>query len=232
LDKIQFQNIARKNGLILEDRIYDRLLTFITLLLEWNQKINLISRKDAENIWTRHVLGSISILFRFKFSKGARIIDIGTGGGFPGIPLAICLPDVSFTLVDSIQKKIMVVSDIIQRMDLPNATALCQRAEELSAKPEYAKRFDHVTARAVAPMDEIVQWTKPFLGVRSTGSGQSTTPMIARGSIVMFKGGDLSDEIQRCQIKRKPASIEVFPLSIEGVEQEEFSDKKLVIIKP
>ena len=236
LDKIQFTNIIGKNDFTVGDNEYNLLNRFINLLLEWNSKINLISRKEGENVWSKHLLGSLSILFKSRFAEGSKIVDIGTGGGFPGIPLAICLPNNSFTLVDSIQKKISVVTDIIQQLELPNAIAICCRAEELCRKPEHLKKYDYVTARAVAPISDIIGWTRPFLKSGLSAGHKEKNAAIKRtiepGSIVIFKGGDVTTEIEQTRIKHNPKSIEVVPLNIEGIDPADFSDKKIVIIKP
>ena len=111
----------------------------------WNAQINVISRKDITALYERHVLHSLAIAKFVKFVPGTQILDVGTGGGFPGIPLAIFFPDVQFTLVDSIQKKINVVNDLIVQLELENCLAVCSRAENVSGK------FDYVVSRATAP---------------------------------------------------------------------------------
>ena len=121
-----------------------------SLFIEWNEKVNLVSRKDIENLSLKHTLHSLAIVKYIRFDEGARVLDIGTGGGFPGIPLAIYYPDVQFTLVDSIEKKIKVVEDIVNSLGLKNVIVKRGRAEELK------EHFDYVVSRAVAPMQELV----------------------------------------------------------------------------
>ena len=124
---------------------------------EWNAKINVISRKDIDNLYVRHVLHSLSIAKFISFLPAASILDLGTGGGFPGIPLAILMPEVSFTLIDGTQKKIRVVSDIIETIGLKNATALAVRAEE------YKQKHDFVIARAVTSLDQLFRWSQRLI---------------------------------------------------------------------
>jgi len=236
LDKLRFDDILMKNGFAITEREYNLLVEFVRLLLDWNTKINLVSRKDVENIWQKHILGSLAILFNYKFQEQSSIVDVGTGGGFPGIPLAICLPECSFLLVDSIQKKINVVADIIEKLELKNTTAICGRAEELNMKAVYNRKYTYVTARAVAPVSDVVGWTKMFLRTSIAPPDQTQIPgekrTISSGSIIIFKGGDVTAELEQARIKQNPKSIETLPLIIEGVELADFTDKKLVVIRP
>jgi 16S rRNA (guanine527-N7)-methyltransferase len=154
---------------------------FRSIFLEWNQRINLISRKDTESFELKHVVHSLAIRRFIRFYDGARVLDLGTGGGFPGIPLAICNPDVKFTLVDSIEKKIKAVEDMVQQLGLKNVVVLITRAEELQ------QEFDYVVSRAVAPMPDLVRWTYRILVEGQQGS-------LPNGWLVL-KGGDLKDEL-------------------------------------
>lgn len=144
---------------------------------DWNRSINVISRKDMDNFYTNHVLHSLSIAKAFNFGAGDVILDLGTGGGFPGIPLAILFEKATFVLVDSIAKKIKVVNDVIERLQLKNTTAINCRAEQYNGKYRY------VVTRAVAPLPKIMEWTKAGL----------TGPVGKRG-IIALKGGDLTGE--------------------------------------
>lgn len=147
----------------------------------WNEKINVISRKDIDQLYLRHVLHSLSIAKYTSFVSGQKVLDIGTGGGFPGIPLAILFPKVNFTLVDSTQKKIKVVEAIIDSLKLNNATVMHVRAEDVREK------FDLVVCRAVASLSQLIQWTK-----------KNIVKPVDRNKVhglIALKGGDLSDEI-------------------------------------
>lgn len=163
------------------------------LYTDWNSKINLISRKDIEALYTRHVLHSLSIAKVMPFADGSEILDIGTGGGFPGIPLAILYPNCTFTLVDSIGKKIMVVNEVAAALGLKNVTAIHERAENVKGK------FDFVVSRAVTRFDAFIPWTQ----------GKFKTKQINAfpNGILYLKGGDLQEELK--QVKR---SSDVFPL--------------------
>lgn len=141
------------------------------LYKEWNEKINVISRKDIESLYEKHVLHSLSIAATFDFQPGAEIIDLGTGGGFPGIPLAIFFPEVKFHLVDSIAKKLKVIDAVAENIGLTNVTTQHSRIEDIKNR-----KFDFVVSRAVAPLKDLWRWSKPLLkskesGVRSRESG-------------------------------------------------------------
>lgn len=168
---------------------------------EWNTKVNVISRQDIENLEVRHILHALAIARIFAFKPGARVLDIGTGGGFPGIPLAILFPETQFTLIDGTGKKIAVVQAIIQALGLTNATALHIRAEELKMRG----MFDFVVTRAVAPLDKLLAWSLPLLDRKNQ---QHAYP----NGIIALKGGDL-----RAEIKALPGHgknyTEVFPVS-------------------
>ena len=122
----------------------------------WNARINVISRKDIDALYEHHVLHSLGIDKAFPFANGTKVLDLGTGGGFPGIPLAILMPDVQFHLVDSIGKKIRVCNEIVQTLELTNVTTEWTRVEKLHA------RYDVVVSRAVAPIEELIHWSKPL----------------------------------------------------------------------
>lgn len=180
------------------------------LYSDWNAKINVISRKDIDELYERHVLHSLGIAKAVEFEAGVEVLDAGTGGGFPGIPLAILFPDVQFHLVDSIGKKIRVVEAVAERLGLANVKAEQARVETLQRK------YDFVTSRAVTAMDVFYKWTaqkiKPSQGRR-----------FANG-ILCLKGGDLTAEL--ATIKRK---YMIFSLS-DYFEEPFFREKKLVYI--
>ena len=181
------------------------------LYAEWNAQINLISRKDFEGFYERHVLHSLAIAKLIKFSPGTKVLDVGTGGGFPGIPLAIMFPEVKFHLVDSIGKKIKVVNAVIESLELKNATAQQIRAEELKDK------YDFAVSRAVTRLPEFVPW------VQKNISTKQSNPM--PNGILYLKGGDISAEI-------KPFKRSVFVKDLSDYFEEEFFETKKVVHLP
>ena len=176
----------------------------------WNAQINLISRKDMDHLYERHVLHSLAIHRFLQFSPGSKILDIGTGGGFPGIPLAIMQPEVRFTLVDSIGKKIHVVKELSRELGLANVEAIHERAEKISGK------FDFTVSRAVADLRELLAWTR--------GKIRSEQTNALPNGLICLKGGDLSVELAGLQ-----KDIEVFELSAY-FREEFFETKKLVYV--
>jgi len=148
----------------------------------WNSQINVISRKDIDELYLRHVLHSLGIAKIEKFKPGSNILDVGTGGGFPGIPLAILFPESNFYLVDSIGKKIKVVKAVAEALDLKNVKAEHERAEKVKGT------FDFIVSRAVTNMDDFVKWTR-----KKVAKKQRHT---LKNGILYLKGGDLSEELQ------------------------------------
>ncbi len=232
-----FREQCSKNGLSLSDeqaRLFEALASG---LLEWNTKINLISRTDQENIWAKHILASISFLFGCSLRESIDIVDVGTGGGFPGLPLAILFPKSRFLLIDSIQKKMRVVDDLVRQLQLSNVATRVGRAEELSALPEYRAKFDYVVARAVAPVTELIGWTKPFLRKAVSVPPPEDPPrgdriLLPAGVLLLLKGGDLTEELEDARVMAKPRWIRIYPIVVEGADANGPVDKKLVIIQP
>jgi 16S rRNA (guanine527-N7)-methyltransferase len=179
---------------------------------DWNSKINVISRKDIGSLYEKHVLHSLSIATVINFAAGTQIIDIGTGGGFPGIPLAIYFPDVQFHLVDSIAKKLKVVEGVAGTIGLCNVTTQHIRAEEIKNS-----KFDFVVSRAVAPLKELWKWSKPLL---KKGNAQE----LANG-LICLKGGDLTQEIYESGLRPHMIAIEKI------FEEESFKEKYLLHVR-
>ena len=176
------------------------------LYTEWNEKINVISRKDMDGLYEKHILHSLGIAKIMPFADGTKVLDIGTGGGFPGIPLAILFPEVSFTLIDSIGKKIKVVEAVSEGLGLKNVTTVHGRAEKLKEK------FHFVVSRAVTQMPEFLRWLK--------GKFEKEQFNEKHNGVLYLKGGDLAEELAglRCEI-----------FQLKNYFEEEFFDTKKVV---
>ncbi|MEO6316545.1 MAG: 16S rRNA (guanine(527)-N(7))-methyltransferase RsmG [Chitinophagaceae bacterium] len=178
------------------------------LYKEWNSQINVISRKDIDSLYEKHVLHSLSIAASFEWIPGAEILDLGTGGGFPGIPLAIFFPEVKFHLADSIGKKLKVVDAVIAAIDLKNVTTEHTRAEEIRNR-----KFDAVVSRAVAPLNDLWRWSKPLIKKKTIASNTIN-------GLVCLKGGDLAQEIS--DSKCRPRVIQLQDLFKEDFFKDKF----------
>lgn len=179
------------------------------LYKDWNQKINVVSRKDIDEIYLRHVLHSLAIAKFVDFLPDSKVIDVGTGGGFPGIPLAILFPEIHFTLVDSIGKKIKVVNEVVDGLELKNVTVINDRAENVNG------HFDFIISRAVAAMPTFVHWVKGKIAKNSKHS--------LKNGIIYLKGGDLSEELKSYR------NFEVIPIN-DYFEEDFFNTKKIVYL--
>lgn len=177
------------------------------LYTEWNAKINVISRKDIEELYTRHILHSLGIAKVMEFNPGASVLDVGTGGGFPGIPLAILFPETSFYLIDVIAKKIKVVQEVASALGLKNVRAEQKRAETVN------EEFDFIVSRAVTNMPDFVKWVR--------GKVKKDQNHELPNGILYLKGGDLTEELQVFQ------RVTLFNLS-DYFEDEFFETKKVV----
>ena len=182
---------------------------------EWNEKINVISRKDIGSLYEKHILHSLSIAATFEITAGAEVIDIGTGGGFPGIPLAIFFPEVQFHLVDSIGKKLKVVDAVVEAIGLKNVTTQHTRAEEIKGR-----KFDFAVSRAVAPLKDLWNWSKPLLKKTQFTVQDAQGFDLYKSGLICLKGGDLSQEIY--ESGTRPNMIEIVRLFEEAYFKEKY----------
>ncbi len=175
----------------------------------WNSKINLISRKDFENLYIHHILHSLSILKFIEFKNGTKVLDVGTGGGFPGVPLAILFPEVEFTLIDGIGKKILAVNSIIRDLKINNAKGINIRAEDLSEKNDF------IVARAVGSLDKFYPLIQKNISSNSFND--------INNGLIYLKGGDLSHELRQIKHYREVLISDYFSEAF-------FKDKKIIYI--
>jgi len=194
----------------LTERQREQFAALLPLYEEWNAQINVISRKDMEHFYEHHVLHSLAIAKVMEFASMTEVLDVGTGGGFPGVPLAIMFPNARFTLIDSIGKKIKVVNDVIGRLGLANSKAMQIRAEQLDGE------YDFVVSRAVTTLGEFVPWVK--------GKISKTQYNRLRNGILYLKGGDLTNELFTFRHKVKTWDIS------EWFEEEFFETKKVIYL--
>lgn len=191
----------------------DQFVRLGPIYADWNQKINVISRKDIDALYERHVLHSLAIAAQYPFTSGLEILDIGTGGGFPGVPLAIFFPDVQFHLVDSIAKKLKVVEAVKNELGLDNLSFEHTRAEQIKGR-----KFDFVVSRAVAPLKELWSWGKPLI--------RNARPVEKfKNGLICLKGGDLTQEIADSQLRP-------YVTPLESIFPEEFFAEKYVLYVP
>lgn len=192
----------------LDDKMREKFERMGSVYADWNSKINVISRKDMEHFYERHVLHSLGIARVIQFTPGSRVLDVGTGGGFPGIPLAILFPEVEFHLVDSIGKKIRVVEAAANELGLHNVVATASRAEQISDS------YDFVVSRAVTRMKPFLQWVRKNISTYQDNA--------LPNGVLYLKGGDLQKELS--EVKRP---IQQFPLS--NYFSEPFFETKKVV---
>ncbi|MBI5323916.1 MAG: 16S rRNA (guanine(527)-N(7))-methyltransferase RsmG [Ignavibacteriae bacterium] len=215
MDIVEFWTICSANGIVLSKEQIKQIERYRDELVYWNEKVNLISRKDIENLLEYHILHSLSVLKYLSLPVKSKCLDIGTGGGLPGIPIAIANPEVKMLLIDSIGKKIKIADMLANHSGNKYIKAMNARVEDLANKKEYNTYFDFVFARAVTDAEQIVQWSKKIIN--------------HHGKIVLFKGGDLSSEIDELKKSFPKIIIKEQLISFIGFDKFEKENKKLLV---
>ena len=213
----EFQNVfgqeCEKNKIQYNEEKGEKLYQYMNLILEWNEKINLTAIKDEKEFIVKHFIDSLTIGEWIK--AGKRILDIGTGAGFPGVPLKIYYPDLEVTLIDSVKKKIMVLEDVIEKLKLDRIEALHIRAEELAKDSNYREKFDFVTTRAVSSLATIAEYMLPFVKIG--------------GKAICMKGPNIEQELREAE-----KAIKLFGGEIEKIEKIEINgefERNIMMIK-
>jgi 16S rRNA (guanine527-N7)-methyltransferase len=211
----EFWTLCSSNGIVLNLEQLKSFERYATELAYWNEKVNLISRQDTDNIYDRHILHSLALLKYMNIPKKAKCLDGGTGGGLPGIPLSIARPDLRIKLVDSIAKKMTITSMLAAHTSNKYLTSLTARLEQMAREENYYKHFDYIVTRAVAKIEEFTTWVKPMLR--------------EGGRIIFYKGGDLTAEMDEARKAFPKIQFEIKNIKMFGADWMEKDDKKLVI---
>lgn len=215
MDAIQFWTILSANGIVLDKQQRESLERYANELLIWNQNVNLISRKDEFNVMEAHILHSLSILKYINLDEKYECMDLGSGGGLPGIPLTIASPNIKMLLLDSIAKKMKITDMLAKHTGLKNIKTKAERVEVIANTKEYQKKYDFIFARGVARINKIQSWVKPLLK--------------GGGKIVLLKGGDLKDEIAEAQKHNKSLKVDCKDLELIAYDKFVKDEKKILI---
>ena len=207
-----FERECKKNNIKISEEKNEQYFQYMNLILEWNEKINLTAIKDEKEFIVKHFIDSLTIDSLINDSK--KLLDIGTGAGFPGIPLKINNPDINVTLIDSVNKKIMVLNDVIEKLGLEKTEALHVRAEELARENDYREKFDIVTTRAVSNLSTISEYMLPFVKIG--------------GKAICMKGPNIEQELEDAK-----NAIQLLGGQIEKIEKFNIDDfeRNIIIIK-
>ncbi|MBL0174195.1 MAG: 16S rRNA (guanine(527)-N(7))-methyltransferase RsmG [Ignavibacteria bacterium] len=215
----QVRATLEANGIALSDQQSEQLSAYVRLLLEWNHLVNLISRKDEDQVWRNHILHSLAACAVLPLPADGVYVDIGTGGGLPGIPLAILFPDARFTLVDSIAKKMRAVEFMASALKLKNVHCLVGRVEDAGALAVLRETADVVCARAVTELSALVAWAHPLL--RADGGRR----------LLAWKGGELDEEVHAARRSAGVDSIVIHSLALKAEDYFVREDKKIVEVR-
>jgi 16S rRNA (guanine527-N7)-methyltransferase len=214
---IDLWTTCSSNSIVLDKGQVDALERYHNELIYWNKQVNMISRKDEDNVWVHHILHSLTLLKYVTFPPKARVLDIGTGGGLPGIPVKIARPDLKMLLVDSIRKKVKMTEMFAQHTMLKDITALCARVEDLAEDRHYRAAFDVIISRAVAKTALLLTWVRPLMKPQTV--------------CAFLKGGDLTEEIAEARAAHPGLVVEVIPIDVFGVPWFKDEEKKVVLCR-
>lgn len=203
------------NHIPLEREQMETLERYHNELRYWNERVNMVSRKDVDRLWERHILHSLMLLKYVAFKPKARVLDVGTGGGLPGLPIKIARPDILITLVDSITKKTTMVEMFAQHTELKDITVLTTRVETLVEHRHYRRAFDVIISRAVAPTGQLLEWIHDLLA--------------PGGTCAFLKGGDLAQELSEARTLFPDWLITEHPMEAMGLPWLAHDDKKVVL---
>lgn len=215
MNLIEFWTLCSMNGIVLEKEQAKQIERFANEIVYWNQKVNLISRRDEENLFVRHIFHSLLPLKYIELPQKARCLDVGTGGGFPGIPIGIARPDLRILLIDSILKKINITEMLAKHTGLRFIETKRARCEDLEKLPKYNQHFDFVFSRAVSTTNNLITWTKNIIQPNA--------------KIILLKGGDLTTEINDCKALYPNYSYNVIDLKVIGNDWFQTENKKLLV---
>jgi 16S rRNA (guanine527-N7)-methyltransferase len=221
-----FASICAANGLKISEDQASLFEKYRSLLVTANKQLNLISRKDEDNFYPNHALNSVSFLFRKELIPDASMVDLGTGGGLPGIPVHIIYRDTRVTFIDSITKKTSALIEILQELGLRTARVVNGRGEELSKKGDFQAHFDYVISRAAGKLDDVAKWSRGFLKDSGTASGET----IPSGTLIVLKGGAFEEELKHTRSIKSVASADVIDVTFHGMDEIYNKEKKLVLI--
>ena len=237
MDRVTWlRTLCHKNGLRISDEQLHTMQRYVDLLLGWNKRVNLISRRDEANVWERHILHSLAALFKLELRPSAHVLDLGAGGGLPGIPIKIVLDGLELTCLDSVRKKTVALEDIVQELPL-RVRIVCGRAEEVGNRNEFRSRFDYVLCRAVGSLKQLVRWSEPFLKrsaqteeVKGDHASGLRFP-VPSGCLIAWKGGELEAEIGSSRTNQTVQWVRRFPIVLQGTTLLEQSAKELIVIQ-
>ncbi len=178
-----FESFLEREGVKINERKFDKLNRFVEILIEKNKHLNLTRITSEEEVWVKHIFDSLIPIRFLKLKKDMKIMDLGTGGGIPGIPMAILYPSIDFVLVDSVQKKVDAIKEFAKKLELRNVKVVCVRAEELGRNPEHRDQYDIVLSRALAALPILIEYCVPLIHLY--------------GVVAAYKGPDYIDELAR-----------------------------------